>query len=158
MGKFGKSQLVKRVEDTRFLTGQAGSVDEFVSGGALLACIFPDPLHVASPHEGGGFGKALTRLVAKADKTGFAPCKAADTENGLLRAGAVFLHRKYSMRRGSCEPGARHRQPNGHERLRRGGDRRDHHRDPGRPSGMRRAAGKHAVHPKPGPGHAAPWY
>ena len=44
MEKFGKSQPVKRVEDTRFLTGQGRYVDDIVPEGALRAYFLRSPV------------------------------------------------------------------------------------------------------------------
>ncbi|ETA50512.1 xanthine dehydrogenase family protein molybdopterin-binding subunit [Ponticoccus alexandrii] len=44
MEKFGKSQSVKRKEDTRFLTGQGRYVDDIVPEGALRAFVFRSPV------------------------------------------------------------------------------------------------------------------
>jgi carbon-monoxide dehydrogenase large subunit len=44
MEKFGKSQPVKRVEDTRFLTGQGRYVDDIAPEGALRAYVFRSPV------------------------------------------------------------------------------------------------------------------
>ncbi|WP_136439223.1 xanthine dehydrogenase family protein molybdopterin-binding subunit [Pacificoceanicola onchidii] len=44
MDKFGKSQSVTRVEDTRFLTGQGRYVDDITPGGALHAYVYRSPV------------------------------------------------------------------------------------------------------------------
>ncbi|MYM54797.1 xanthine dehydrogenase family protein molybdopterin-binding subunit [Thalassovita mangrovi] len=44
MEKFGKSQAITRVEDTRFLTGHGGYVDDVAPEGALRAYVFRSPV------------------------------------------------------------------------------------------------------------------
>ncbi|MCH2164815.1 MAG: xanthine dehydrogenase family protein molybdopterin-binding subunit [Marinovum sp.] len=44
MDKFGKSQPVKRVEDTRFLTGQGRYVDDIAPDSALVGLVFRSPV------------------------------------------------------------------------------------------------------------------
>ncbi len=44
MDKFGKSQPVKRVEDTRFLTGQGRYIDDIAPEGSLRAFVFRSPV------------------------------------------------------------------------------------------------------------------
>lgn len=68
MDKFGKSQSVKRVEDTRFLTGQGQYVDDIAPSGALRGFVFRSPvaharivtLNVEDARESDGVVSVLT--------------------------------------------------------------------------------------------------
>lgn len=44
MSKFGSSQSVTRFEDTRFLTGAGGYVDDIAPKDALFAYVFRSPM------------------------------------------------------------------------------------------------------------------
>ncbi len=69
MDKFGKSQPVKRVEDTRFLTGQGQYVDDIAPSGALHAYFLRSPvahgvvteLDVVDAREADGVACVLTQ-------------------------------------------------------------------------------------------------
>ncbi|SFL12302.1 xanthine dehydrogenase family protein molybdopterin-binding subunit [Shimia haliotis] len=80
MEKFGKSQPVKRFEDTRFLTGQGQYVDDITPDGALFAYFLRSPvahaviteLDVADARESDGVAVVLTQedlLAAGMDAT-----------------------------------------------------------------------------------------